>query len=87
MTLSPTDTERALLDRYGEPSKAANDYISGFRTPVGRVLAIHRTTQGTRIWFSTERRPECVAQKMCRSTQLSSLNPRVFPWSTFLITH
>ena len=51
MTLSPKDAERALLARYGEPAKTATDYVVGFRTQAGRVLAIHRTTQGTRIWF------------------------------------
>lgn len=51
MTLSPKDAERALLDRYGEPAKAPTDYVVGFRTQVGRVLAIHRTIQQTRIWF------------------------------------
>ncbi|MCF3595727.1 hypothetical protein LZG00_17170 [Rhodobacteraceae bacterium LMO-12] len=51
MTIPPKDAERVLLARYGEPAKAATDYIIGFRNTVGRVLAIHRATQETRIWF------------------------------------
>ncbi len=49
MTLSPNDAEKALLARYGEPAKEPTDYIIGFRTPFGRVLAIHRTSQEARI--------------------------------------
>ncbi|WP_339107323.1 hypothetical protein [Thioclava sp. GXIMD4216] len=51
MTLSPAEAERLLRSRYGEPAKAPTDYIIGFRNPVGRVLAIHRTNQTTRVWF------------------------------------
>lgn len=51
MTLPPKDAERALFARYGEPAKTPTDYVVGFRTPVGRVLAIHRTNQETSIWF------------------------------------
>ncbi|MCT4373589.1 hypothetical protein CLG85_026150 [Yangia mangrovi] len=58
MTLSPTDAERVLLSRYGEPAKEATDYIIGFRNPVGRVLAIHRATLETRIWFQPPAPPE-----------------------------
>ena len=51
MTLPPSDAEQVLLTRYGEPAKEATDYVIGFQTPKGKVLAIHRTTQETRIWF------------------------------------
>jgi hypothetical protein len=51
MTITPTDAERLLLARYGDPAKPASDYVIGFRNPVGRVLALHRTLQETRIWF------------------------------------
>lgn len=51
MTLPPSDAEQFLFTRYGEPVKAATDYVVGFQTPNGRVLAIHRTAQETRIWF------------------------------------
>ncbi|WP_288942917.1 hypothetical protein [uncultured Roseovarius sp.] len=58
MTLPPKDAERALLARYGEPAKDPTDYVIGFRTPVGRVLAIHRTNQETRIWFQPPAPPQ-----------------------------
>lgn len=51
MTLAPAEAERLLLARYGEPAKPASKYAVGFRNPVGLVLAIHRTTQETNIWF------------------------------------
>lgn len=58
MTLPPIDAEKALLARYGEPAKEPTDYTIGFRTPVGRVLAIHRTIQETRIWFQPPAPPQ-----------------------------
>lgn len=58
MTLLPIDAEKALLARYGEPAKEPTDYIVGFRTPVGRVLAIHRKIQETRIWFQPPAPPQ-----------------------------
>ncbi len=51
MTLTPAEAERLLLARYGDPAKPASKYVIGFRNPVGRVLAIHRTTHETNIWF------------------------------------
>ncbi|MGE9271086.1 MAG: hypothetical protein ACQKBU_09820 [Verrucomicrobiales bacterium] len=51
MTITPTVAERLLIARYGDPAKPASDYVIGFRNPAGRVLAIHRTIQDTRIWF------------------------------------
>jgi hypothetical protein len=51
MTLKPADAERLLLARYGGPAKPASDYVIGFHSPAGRVLAIHRTIQDTSIWF------------------------------------
>ena len=47
MTIKPADAERLLLARYDGPAKSASDYVIGFRNPVGRVLAIHRTIQDT----------------------------------------
>lgn len=58
MTLPPKEAEQALLARYGEPAKEPTDYIMGFRTPVGRMLAIHRTTRETRIWFQPPAPPQ-----------------------------
>lgn len=40
-----------LRSRFGEPAKPPTDYIVGFRTPAGKVLAIHREATETRIWF------------------------------------
>ena len=51
MTLTPSDAEQFLLTRYGEPAKSPTDYVIGFQNPTDRILAIHRTTQETRIWF------------------------------------
>ena len=51
MTLKVIDAERLLIARFGEPAKAPTDYIIGFTTRSGKVLAMHRQASETRIWF------------------------------------
>lgn len=51
MTLKVIDAEQMLIARLGEPAKAPTDYIIGFRTRTGKVLAMHRQASETRIWF------------------------------------
>jgi len=58
MTLAPAEAERLLLARYGEPAKSATNYVIGFKTRTGRVLAIHRTIQETYVWFQPPAPPE-----------------------------
>lgn len=64
MTLTPVEAERLLLARYDEPAKPASKYVIGFRNPVGRVLAIHRTTQETNIWFQPPAPPRMDGVKL-----------------------
>jgi hypothetical protein len=58
MTLPPKDAEHALRVRYGDPAKYPTDKIIGFRTPSGQVLAIHRQSEHTRIWFQPPEPPQ-----------------------------
>lgn len=51
MTLAIAEAETILRTRLGEPAKPPTDYIVGFKTPSGKVLAIHREANETRIWF------------------------------------
>jgi hypothetical protein len=51
MTLAIADAEAILRSRLGEPAKPPTDYVVGFTTPSGKVLAIHREAAETRIWF------------------------------------
>lgn len=51
MTLAIADAEAILRSRLGEPAKPPTDYVVGFTTPSGKVLAIHREATETRIWF------------------------------------
>jgi len=51
MTLAIADAEAILRLRLGEPAKPPTDYVLGFKTPSGKVLAIHREATETRIWF------------------------------------
>lgn len=51
MTLPIADAEEILRSRLGEPAKPPTNYVVGFMTPSGKVLAIHREAIETRIWF------------------------------------
>ena len=81
MTLAPAEAERLLRSRYGDPAKAPTDYIIGFRNPVGRVLAIHRTNQTTRVWFQPPAPPHLdgVALLTERNNGNSNINGPLSP--------
>jgi len=51
MTLAIEDAEAILRSRLGEPAKPPTNYVVGFTTPSGKLLAIHREAKETRIWF------------------------------------
>ena len=51
MTLPIRDAEGILRSRLGEPVKTSTNYVTGFATRTGRVLAIDRVASETRIWF------------------------------------
>lgn len=51
MTLQIANAEAILRSRLGEPVKSPTEYVVGFKTPTGKVLAIHREANETRIWF------------------------------------
>ncbi|KUJ77078.1 hypothetical protein [Ruegeria profundi] len=57
MTLAPKDAESVLYARYIEPAKTPTDYIIGFRTLTGKLLAIHRTVAETLVWFQPPEPP------------------------------
>ncbi|APX67980.1 MULTISPECIES: hypothetical protein [unclassified Brucella] len=51
MALNVPQAETILKSKFGEPAKPPTDYVVGFKTPAGKVLAIHREAAETRIWF------------------------------------
>ncbi|CAB4327319.1 hypothetical protein [Brucella sp. 191011898] len=51
MALNVSQAETILKSKFGEPAKPPTDYVVGFKTPAGKVLAIHREAAETRIWF------------------------------------
>jgi hypothetical protein len=58
MTLAIADAEAILRSRLGESAKPPTDYVVGFTTPSGKVLAIHREANETRIWFQPPEPPK-----------------------------
>lgn len=75
MSLPIAVAERILRDRLGEPVKTPTQYVIGFKTPAGRVLALHREAGETRIWFEPPQPPplDGVAL-MANSARNSNLN-------------
>lgn len=57
MTLAIVDAEAILRSRLGEPAKPPTDYLVGFTTSSGKVLAIHREASESRIWFQPPEPP------------------------------
>ena len=58
MTLKIADAERLLTARLGAPAKAPTEYVIGFRTRTGKVLATHRQASETRMWFQPPMPPD-----------------------------
>jgi hypothetical protein len=57
MTLAIADAEAILRSRLGEPAKPTANYVIGFTTPSGKVLALHREANDTRVWFQPPEPP------------------------------
>lgn len=58
MTLAIADAETILYSRLGGTAKPPTDYVVGFTTPSGKLLAIHREANETRIWFQPPEPPK-----------------------------
>src|SRR5688572_18110317 len=58
MVLNVSQAEAILRSKFGEPAKPPTDYVVGFKTPAGKVLAIHREVAETRIWFQPPAPPK-----------------------------
>lgn len=57
MTLRILEAESILRSRLGDPVKPPTNYVIGFKTASGKVLAIHREASETRIWFQGPQPP------------------------------
>lgn len=58
MTLAIDDAEAILQERLGGPAKPSTKYVIGFSTPSGKILAIDRVQQETRVWFQPPAPPD-----------------------------
>ncbi|MDX8520970.1 hypothetical protein [Mesorhizobium dulcispinae] len=74
MTLAIADAEAILRSRFGEPAKPPTDYVVGFTTSSGRVLAIHREATETRIWFQPPAPPKLDGVRLMDSASNSNSN-------------
>jgi hypothetical protein len=63
MTLTVAEAEAILRSRFGEPANPLTDYAVGFRTPSGKVLAVHREASETLIWFQPPAPPSSTMQR------------------------
>jgi hypothetical protein len=74
MTLAIEDAEAILRSRLGEPAKPPTDYVVGFKTPSGKVLAIHREATETRIWFQPPAPPDIDGVRLLDSASNGNSN-------------
>ncbi|MEH2491361.1 hypothetical protein [Bradyrhizobium sp. AZCC 2230] len=81
MPLAIADAEATLRARLGEPSKPPTDYVIGFLTPTGKVLALHREANETRIWFQPPAPPKLDGVRLMDnpSNGNSNINGRLLP--------
>lgn len=71
--------ERILRARFGAPAKAPTDYVIGFKTPSGRVLAIYRTNSELSVWFQPPAPPEIDGIRPMPYAKNSNLNGPLAP--------
>ncbi|MBR0557481.1 hypothetical protein J5J10_17485 [Ciceribacter sp. L1K23] len=79
MSVSIANAEKILRARFGAPVKAPTDYVIGFNTPPGRVLAIHRTNSELSIWFQPPAPPEIDGVRLIPYAKNSNLNGPLAP--------
>lgn len=79
MSVPITTTETILRARFGAPAKAPTDYVIGFKTPSGRVLAIHRTNSELSVWFQPPAPPEIDSVRLIPYAKNSNLNGPLAP--------
>jgi hypothetical protein len=81
MTLEIEDAEQILQTRLGDPAKPPTQYVMGFETSSGKVLAIDRVASETRVWFQHPKPPEIDGVRLMDSPSNgnSNLNGPLLP--------
>jgi hypothetical protein len=74
MTLAIADAEAILQSRLGGPAKPPTDYVIGFTTPSGKLLAIHREASETRVWFQALKPPSLDGVRLMTSPSNGNSN-------------
>ncbi|AJD41691.1 hypothetical protein C9413_32190 [Rhizobium sp. SEMIA 4085] len=81
MSVPTTTAEQILLARFGAPTKTPTEYVIGFKTPLGRVLALHRTLAELTLWFEPPAPPEMDGVRLIDYAKNSNLNGPLTPLS------
>ncbi len=79
MSVPIATAERILRSRFGAPAKTPTDYVIGFKTPLGRVLALQRTNTESNIWFQPPAPPEMDGVRLIAYAINSNLNGPLAP--------
>ncbi|MDP2780898.1 hypothetical protein [Devosia sp.] len=74
MSVPIATAEQVLRARFGAPVKEQTDYVIGFRTADGRVLALHRDASETRLWFLPPAPQGIEGVRLIRHAKNSNLN-------------
>ncbi|WP_426129707.1 hypothetical protein [Pararhizobium sp. PWRC1-1] len=77
--MSVPAAEQIVRARFGAPAKTATDYVIGFKTPAGRVLALHRTLAQTTLWFEPPAPPDMDGVRLIGYAKNSNLNGALAP--------
>ena len=81
MTLPIAFAEAILRNLLGEPVKPSTDYVVGFATTTGKVLAIDRVAKETRVWFQPPAPPHLAGVRLmgAASNGNSNINGPLLP--------
>lgn len=84
MTLQIANAEAVLRSRLGDPVKSPTEYVIGFKTPTGKVLAVHREANETRVWFQPPAPPALEGVQLMKSASNgnSNINGPLLPLRT-----
>ncbi|CAN7290208.1 hypothetical protein [Pararhizobium sp. LjRoot238] len=82
MSVPIATAEQNLRTRFGAPAKTPTEYVIGFKTPRGRVLALHRTLAELTLWFEPPAPPEMDGVRLIAYAKNSNLNGLLAPLST-----
>ncbi|WP_082529893.1 hypothetical protein [Rhizobium sp. Root1203] len=82
MSVPLATAEQMLRARFGAPAKTPTEYVIGFTTSQGRVLALHRKLAKLCIWFQPPAPPDMGGIRLIAYAKNDNLNGPLSPLSS-----